>query len=365
MLERMWEKAEILLSSPGFVLATDRNNELSRQVASLSDQKNKFVPPHYVCAEQCKVGMEVKCNCPVYKSTPSICQHTLAAAQDMMILPQYITWVRKTKSLNLSQLIADSVPQSGWKKSTVCRKAAPRKQLERDNTVSHSQQPQPSASLGVSAPLQLTYSPVTVQKVSSSQLDVTAPVSQLTYSPVTVQNVSSPLAVTNPPSQVSYSPMMSTSGPWFNQFLRPMYPFGLHDQSSFPSFASSDSTEHQCPSIWIHRLEGTRIRTCYDCNNPIRLDTNTMPEPPHDLVFGHKERRWYRDPHHNHEMKLTTKLENVYYHLFWVCVKTRHPGFTSSLLHISEEIRSLLTPAHKIQLCEQFNLFLKTLFGIY
>ena len=130
MLERMWEKAEILLSSPGFLLATDRNNELSRLVASLSDQKNKFVPPHYVCAEQRKVGMEVKCNCPVYKSTPSICQHTLAAAQDMMILPQYITWVRKTKSLNLSQLIADSVPQSGWKKSTVRRKAAPRKQLE-------------------------------------------------------------------------------------------------------------------------------------------------------------------------------------------------------------------------------------------
>ena len=94
--------------------------------------------------------------------------------------------------------------------------------MERDNTVSHSQQPQPSASLGVSAPFQLTYSPVTVQKVSSSQLDVTAPVSQMTYSPVTVQNVSSPLAVTTPPSQVSYSPMMSTSGPWFNQFLRPM-----------------------------------------------------------------------------------------------------------------------------------------------
>ena len=120
---------------------------------------------------------------------------------------------------NLKEINRASVPQSGGKKRC---KGAPRKQLERDNTVSHS--PQPSASLGVSAPFQLTYSPVTVQKVSSSQLDVTVPVSQLTYSPVTVQNVSSPLAVTTPPSQVSYSPMMSTSGPWFNQFLRPMYP---------------------------------------------------------------------------------------------------------------------------------------------
>ena len=99
MLERMWEKAEILLSTPGFVLATAGNNELSRQVASLSDQKNKFVPPHYVCAEQRKVGMEVKCDCPVYKSTPCICQHTLAAAQDMMILPQYITSGTKDKEV--------------------------------------------------------------------------------------------------------------------------------------------------------------------------------------------------------------------------------------------------------------------------
>lgn len=57
---------------------------------------------------QRKVGTEVKCDCPVYRSSPNLCQHALAAAEDMNILPDYIQWIHKIKkTLNLSQLVAD------------------------------------------------------------------------------------------------------------------------------------------------------------------------------------------------------------------------------------------------------------------
>ena len=60
-------------------------------------------------------------------STPNICQHALATAQDLACLSSYLQWVRRTKkSSNLSQLIADSVPKSGGQKSTQRRKGAPK-----------------------------------------------------------------------------------------------------------------------------------------------------------------------------------------------------------------------------------------------
>ena len=101
---------------------------MSRQVASLSNQGAKNVPPRFVSAEARKIGTEVRCDCPVYRSSPNICQHALAAAEDLGVLPKFLQWVRKTKkSSNLSLLIADSVPKTGGEKSTTRRKGAPRK----------------------------------------------------------------------------------------------------------------------------------------------------------------------------------------------------------------------------------------------
>ena len=37
-------------------------------------------------------------------------------------------------------------------------------------------------------------------------------------------------------------------------------------------------------------LEGTRIRMCYGCSNPIRKDTSTVPPSLHDIVIAYKER---------------------------------------------------------------------------
>ena len=96
-LQDMWQKVEQLFNTTGFALPAAGNPEMSRQVASLPNQGPKNVPPHFVLAEARKIGTEVRCNCPVYRSSPNICQHALAAAEDLGVLPKFLQWVRKIK----------------------------------------------------------------------------------------------------------------------------------------------------------------------------------------------------------------------------------------------------------------------------
>ena len=87
------------------------------------------MPPHFVYAKKSgRHGTEVRCDCPVYSSTPKVCQHSLAAADDMGILSDYLTFVRKIKSigLNLSTLISKELPKSAGQKGTSRRKGAPK-----------------------------------------------------------------------------------------------------------------------------------------------------------------------------------------------------------------------------------------------
>ena len=82
-------------------------------------------------SQQRKIGTEVKCDCPVYRSSPNLCQHALAATEHMNVLPDYIRWIRKTKkTLNLSQLVADHVPSNAGQKPTSRRKGAPKRKKQ-------------------------------------------------------------------------------------------------------------------------------------------------------------------------------------------------------------------------------------------
>ena len=83
----MWGKGEKLLSDCGLVLPAAGATKTSRQVASLS-----ALAPHNVTSQQWKVGTEIKCDCPVYRSSPHICQHALAAAEDIGVLSEYLQW---------------------------------------------------------------------------------------------------------------------------------------------------------------------------------------------------------------------------------------------------------------------------------
>ena len=126
----LWKKAEEILSTPNFVV-TAAGNASARQVASVSSASSSsgVMAPHFVYSKKAKVGIEVHCDCPVYSSTPKVCQHCLAAAKDMGVLSDYLLWVGKIKgpALNLSNLIAKEEPQSsGQKGSTNHRKGVPK-----------------------------------------------------------------------------------------------------------------------------------------------------------------------------------------------------------------------------------------------
>ena len=95
--------------------------------------------------------------------------------------------------------------------------------------------------------------------------------------------------------------------------------------------------------FWVQSIEGSRIRMCYGCQNSIRKDTMTLPLPPYDFVVGHKERRMYRDPN-THQLTLTPKPENVYFHMSRKCIEMKHPYFNDSMLYISPSIIPCLTP---------------------
>ena len=58
-LQDMCQEAEQLLNTPGLVLAAAGNPKMSCQVASLSNQGAKNVPPHFVLAEAHKIGADV------------------------------------------------------------------------------------------------------------------------------------------------------------------------------------------------------------------------------------------------------------------------------------------------------------------
>ena len=99
-------------------------------------------------------------------------------------------------------------------------------------------------------------------------------------------------------------------------------------------------------------LNGTRIRSCYGCRNPIRKDLSYIPSPPHDIVISYKERRYYRDPT-TQEMRLTQNDENTYYHK---CVHQKHSSFQGSMLNVPEAILPFLQQIHHMHIKKQFGI---------
>ncbi len=75
-------------------------NTCARQVASVSGAAcgKGVTPPYFVYDKKSASGVEVHCDCQIFRSTPSVCQHSLAAAEDMGVLSEYLVWVRKTKT---------------------------------------------------------------------------------------------------------------------------------------------------------------------------------------------------------------------------------------------------------------------------
>ena len=133
-----------------------------------------------------------------------------------------------------------------------------------------------------------------------------------------------------------------------------MYDENMNVYSNIRGAPSFDPFE--CFGLYF--LEGTHIRVCYGCSNPIRTDTSVVPPPPHNVVMAYKERRWYWDLHAQ-LMKLIATAENKCYQVLHkkVCLNEK-PKFHNTLcmLHIPPDILAKLTVHHKIQMYDKFTM---------
>ena len=59
---------------------------------------------------------EVHCDCPVYSSTPKVCQHALAAAEDMGILSDYLTSKNQSCGPQFIYIDFKGTPKISWSK---------------------------------------------------------------------------------------------------------------------------------------------------------------------------------------------------------------------------------------------------------
>lgn len=336
---KIWEKAEEILNTPGLVLPAAGNSS-ARQVASVGEgaSSKSVVPPHFVYSKKSGQAIEVHCDCPMYRSTPNICHHALAGAEDMNCLEKYVMWVRKTKSsgLNLSTLISKEVPKAAGKKgSTSRRKGAPKGKKKLIAAVAN----------GISSPnldCSDSSSSTIAQTSSTSQLDPFPPSTEV-FSPTSpVFSPSPTFSPFSPNLSSSWMPLLDCS----SRYVSPSYNYNFSSYSPFSSNA---------PIFRLRFLKGTRIRSCYGCGNPIRSDTTYVPPPPHDIVVSYKERRYYRDPA-TQELRLTQNEENTYYHCMLRCVNLKHPSFIGSMLEI-DETRPSLQPVHFMHLYEQFGIY--------
>ena len=361
-VEDLWTKAAKLLGTPGFVVSAAGNTS-ARQVASMSatdtSATDTSTPPHFVYAKKSQgCCTEVHRDCPVYSSTPKVCQHSLAAADDMGILSDYLAFLRKTKAvaLNLSTLISNELPKSAGKKdSTSWRKGTPKGKkkpvlTEKDVLSLPSTSGNESHSINAeNVPPESRFVP----PVLPSTMPPFSPSPPYGYSGSF--HFDQPFQPSCMNSYFSASPMPYHSSPVLDQVHTPSL---MLNQSYTPSLHQYNQSGLSSQLMFLAKfIEGNRIRTCYGCGNPIRKDTTQVPPPPHDMIISYRERRLYRDPN-THQMRLTATEENTYYHAMRSCIMQKHPAFQVDMLKVEDSSLLRLSNVHRIHFKEQFNITL-------
>ena len=110
VFEGIWNKATELLTLEGAIAAAPGLASQARTVISKSRLGFHTVVPG-------KGGRFTCDNCPNYKSL-GICSHTVAVAEANGVLPEFITWFRRSKNVtpNLTKLLTSDMPQGRGRK---------------------------------------------------------------------------------------------------------------------------------------------------------------------------------------------------------------------------------------------------------
>ena len=108
---------------------------------------------------------------------------------------------------------------------------------------------------------------------------------------------------------------------------------------------------------YLRWLEGSRVTTCYGCENKFRPSMNDSPPPePYDVVLCRKQVRAYT-PKGSVGLRFTLKPENVFFHLKRSCVELKNADrLTVDSLVLSDVDKQNLKTTHKMMLRKEFGI---------
>ena len=117
---------------------------------------------------------------------------------------------------------------------------------------------------------------------------------------------------------------------------------------SAPSFSPRLQEPEQRP--YIVKLLNNRIRKCRGCGAVFsRKVDGSPPDPPHNLVIAHEERRPFSDAHNVTRM---SRPQNVYYHPNVSCIRRQNPSFVTTEIQVSADL--MLLPLYEKYLGDHF-----------
>ncbi|CAB4003812.1 Hypothetical predicted protein [Paramuricea clavata] len=112
-------------------------------------------------------------------------------------------------------------------------------------------------------------------------------------------------------------------------------------------------------ALHLRWIEGSRITTCYGCENKFHASVNAPPPPPpYDVVLCRAQIKAYT-PRGSVGLRFSFKPENVFFHLRRSCVdlKSSEPVTAESVV-VSESDRQKLRSSHKVMLRKEFGVVL-------
>lgn len=334
LLQSIWKKASDLIANPKAITPAPGDNEKSCMVLSYSSSMPHLVQHkgkgHFVCDSACLQ----------WKSS-AICSHTLACAEAVGNLSEFLIWFNASSSApNITSVAMDGLSSGrGKKKGQQKRKRG--KQLPpvqatyaKNPATPSTTLPSQSVSVAMSLPCGASLSTCT----PSQSLPVAAqfsstPSPQL---PSTPRPVATQLPSATVTSQLGHS---TTAGSSLVYNWQPYVVGPVHLSTPQQSQSASPTSN----PFYLKLIQGN-IRMCQGCRNSLRAADGTILPPPHDIAIARAERRSFRDSSGN---LITPKRETVcHYHCALLCVMKADPSFTPINLYIPSDIKPKLSQVH-------------------
>lgn len=165
-----------------------------------------------------------------------------------------------------------------------------------------------------------------------------AGLSQWIYNNLSFAPSQSPPAVPPYTYQGPYQPYgQSFHGPGSSNFVNLFQPYYSNVQTVYKP---TDKNQ----SAFTFKLITNRISKCQGCKGSLRMDDNSLPQPPNDLIICRMECRPFISP--DGTVKVPSKPSASHYHFNSECLSVASSNFDPSAIVLPEVVKKNLKPEH-------------------